>query len=53
LPHLHAYGYEIGISLPFIHVSRNGTGGDGDVEVKDEETFEKPVVPNVRMTLLY
>lgn len=46
LLHLHAYGCEIGISVHV--VSGNGTGRDGD-EV--EETFEKPVEPNVRMIL--
>lgn len=33
-------------------VNAKGKGGDGDVEVKDEETFEKPVEPNVSSSIL-
>lgn len=49
LLHLHAYGCEIGISVHV--VSGNGTSRDGDAEIEVEETFEKPVEPNVRMML--
>lgn len=33
-------------------VSGNGTGGDGDVQVEEEETFEKLVEANVRMIII-
>jgi hypothetical protein len=37
----------------FVHVvSGKETDGNEDVKVEEEETFEKPIEQNVRMTLL-